>query len=163
MDFCTIISDSRAQQFPWKFIATHALRKFYFIFNKNDSWLSCLVLLQVHDLTGALFCASTSPWWCPNAAVVMTCYGPLSPHASMQPCQFACCCCRFIILMSAALLYCLVLWQACGQGKADSELYFWSIVGTCVYAMWTQMIDLIWMFFAKQLFISGYEGLLWCL
>ena len=162
MDFCTIISDSRAQQFPWKFIATHALRKFYFIFNKNDSWLSCLVLLQVHDLTGALFCASTSPWWCPNAAVVVTCYGLKSAckHAALPV--------RLLLQVHnldecAALLYCLVLWQACGQGKADSELYFWSIVGTCVYAMWAQMIDLIWMFFAKQLFISGYEGLLWCL
>ena len=144
MDFCTIISDSRAQQFPWKFIATHALRKFYFIFNKNDSWLSCLVLLQVHDLICALFCASNSLWWCPSTAVAMTCYGLQSAckHAAL-PCWV-----RIVLLQvndldeCAALLYCLVLWQACGLGKADHELYFGSIVGTSAYAMLTQLMDL---------------------
>ena len=163
MDFCTIISDSRAQQFPWKFIATHALRELYFFLIKMTLdflvWCYCRFMI----LLVLSFVLQLSPWWCPSTAVAMTCYGLQSAckHAALPV--------RLLLLQvhnldeCAALLYCLVLWQACGQGKADSELYFWSIVGTCVYAMWTQMIDLIWMFFAKQLFISGYEGLLWCL
>jgi len=60
-----------------------------------------------------------------------------SPHASMQPCrvEFTWCCYMFMILNldeCAALLYCLVLWQAC-------ELYSESIVGTFVYAMLTRV------------------------
>jgi hypothetical protein len=139
----TLISDSRAQQFSWKFIATLPSENCIF-FNKNDSWLSCLVLLQVHDHTGALFCASTSPWWCPSTAVAMTCYGLQSAckHAALL-----CWVCLVLLHVDdldecAALLYCLVLWQACGQGKAGRELYFESMLGTFVYAMLTYMTNL---------------------
>ena len=99
----TLISDSRAQQFSWKFIATLPSENCIFLIKMTLDflvWCYCrftilLVLSFVLQLVPNDVPAQLWQWH------VMA----FSLHASMQPCcvEFAWCCYRFMILMSVLL------------------------------------------------------------